>query len=277
MHKSKAAQFGYWIATPTALLLGGLLMFATLQRQLIYFPSVAAEPDQLQEAAAVGLKPWRDEDGALIGWHSVADRPDAPRMLVFHGNAGYALHRSYFVQGFQSQGWKVYLFEYPGYGARSGTPSEDDIKNAATGALELLLGHGERPLYLAGESLGSGVASYLAASHPQQVKGLLLITPFTALTDVAAHHYPYLPVRTLMRERYDSVAALTRYRGPAAFLLAGSDEVVPVELGRELHDGFGGAKWLRVEPGAGHNSLPYHPDAPWWGEVSNFLLSATIQ
>lgn len=256
------------------ILLGVVVLFAGIQRQLIYFPSRASEQGQLREAAAFGVRPWRAEDGALQGWSAARD-DDRQRLLVFHGNAGYALHRSYFLQGFAEpgSGWSVYLFEYPGYGARPGTPSEEAIQAAASAALELLLAEDDRPVYLAGESLGSGVASYLAATYPQQVAGLLLITPFTSLVDVAAHHYPWLPVRSLLRDRYDSAQALSQYRGPVAFVLAERDEVVPVTLGRELHAGYEGPKLLRVEPLAGHNSMPYHRGAAWWQELSDFLLA----
>ena len=87
------------------------------------------------------------------------------------------------------------------------------------------------------------------------------------------HHYPFLPVRTLLSERYDSREALSRYGGPVAFLLAGRDEVVSSELGRELYDSYSGPRWIHVEAQAGHNTLSYHPGADWWSEVSKFLTS----
>ena len=250
-------------------------MFATLQRQLIYFPSKAGEQDLLQQAASIGLEVWRNERGSAIGWKTTRERNALKRMLVFHGNAGFALHREYFVAGFQALGeeWEVFLFEYPGYGAKKGRPSEVTLKAGATHALESLLKADSRPVYVIGESLGSGVASYLAGAFPEQVAGLLLVTPFSSLVDVAAHHYPFLPVRTLLKERYDSVEALSRYKGPVAFLLAGRDEVIPTILSRRLYESYSGPKWLRIEAGAGHNSIPYDPGAAWWGEVSKFLNS----
>jgi pimeloyl-ACP methyl ester carboxylesterase len=257
--------------------LGMMGIIATLQRQMIYFPAVAGEPALLEEARRLGLEPWRDENQALIGWRSTGDEEGKQRMLVFHGNAGYAQHRNYYVQGLRAlrQGWQVYLFEYPGYGARAGSPSEASIKSSAERAARQLLAQDSRPLFLLGESLGSGVACHLAATFPGQVAGLLLVTPFPSLVDVAAHHYWFLPVRMLLQERFDSMQALSRYRGPAAFLLAGQDEVVPKELGRRLHDAYRGPRWLREIPGAGHNSLPMYPDADWWGEATGFLLQAS--
>ena len=255
-------------------LVGVIGIFATLQRQLIYFPTVVEEAVLDAEAARLDLSAWRNEQGQLVGWRTVAEGSARRRILVFHGNAGLALQREYYVRGLQAlrQGWEVFLFEYPGYGSRAGEPSEQGIKSAAADALALLLGEDDSPVYLIGESLGSGVASHLAANFPSEVRGLLLVTPFSSLTDVAAHHYRLLPVRTLLRERYDSMAALPGYRGPVAFLLAGDDEVVPVALGQRLHDAYAGPKWLRIIPGAGHNTLPLHPGADWWRQVFDFLL-----
>jgi alpha-beta hydrolase superfamily lysophospholipase len=263
------------IAAFVFVLAGGIFMFATMQRQLIYFPQVEAEESLLRLAGRMDLLDWRDDGGRLIGWHSQPAGGHTRRVVVFHGNAGYALHRDYYVDGFlaRDQDWQVYLFEYPGYGARPGEPSESGIKAAATAAVQLLLDDSAEPLYLVGESLGSGVASYLAARFPMRIDGMLLVTPFTSLTDVAAHHYRFLPVRALLSERYDSVEALSQYGGPVGFLLAGSDEIVPPSLGKRLYDSYRGPRWLHIEPGAGHNSLSYSPSAQWWRDVSHFLTT----
>lgn len=250
-------------------------MLATLQRQLIYFPSKAPLDRLAVLASGINLESWRDQEGELIGWRPGEHLPGRRRIVVFHGNAGHALDRQYFVTGLQAlrEGWEVFLFEYPGYGARKGKPSEPAIKAAAARALTSLLQADSRPVFLLGESLGSGVASYLAASFPDEVAGLLLITPFSSLTDVAAHHYPFLPVRMLLSERYNSMESLSHYQGPVAFLLAGRDEVVSTELGQQLYDSYQGPRWLHIEPHAGHNTLPYQPDASWWGQASTFLTS----
>ena len=251
-------------------------MLAALQRQLIYFPSKGHADDLSGLASRIGLQAWQDENGMTIGWQASGKRQAGNRMIVFHGNAGYALDRQYFLTGLQAvdDNWDVFLFEYPGYGARAGTTSESNFQTAATEALETLLAADPRPIFILGESLGSGIASYLAASFPQQVAGLLLVTPFSSLADVAAHHYPFLPVRILLQERYNSMEALSHYRGPVAFLLAGRDEVVTTELGQQLYNSYHGPKWLHVEEQAGHNTLPYNPGENWWHEVSNFLTAA---
>lgn len=253
-------------------------MLTALQQKLIYFPTRANETGLLQQAAAMGLAPWRDEAGRLIGWRTEDADAVGPRLVVFHGNAGHALQRAYYARGFQSADstWRVYLFEYPGYGARDGEPGEDAIKQAATAAIRGLLAERDEAVWLVGESLGSGVAAWLAGEVPDRIGGILLVTPFTSLADVAAHHYPWLPVQALLRERFEVPGPLSRFRGPVAFLLAGRDEVVPVALGRAVHDGYAGPKWLRVEPDAGHNTLDMRPEAAWWREVSALLRPTKV-
>lgn len=247
-----------------------VLMLAALQRQMIYYPMRADAAALAAEATALRMAPWRDAQGRAHGWVREGDAPDAPRLVVFHGNAGYALHRGYFADGFA--GWQVFLFEYPGYGARDGEPSAESIKQAAGEALESLLAADKRPLFLLGESLGSGVACETAAAHPHAVAGLVLVTPFTTLEELASHHYPWLPVSLLLTERYDCVGPLRDFRGPIAVVLAGRDEIVPVALGRRLYETYAGPKYLHEDARAGHNSIDYDPRRAWWAEIAAFLL-----
>ncbi len=245
-------------------------------RKFIYFPNRENMPALKVLAARAGLEPWTDRRSQAIGWkRSFGLRGRPPRcLLVFHGNAGFALDRTYFVEGFESSHpqWDVYLFEYPGYGARIGSPSEKNIKKAAEEAAKELLSS-RRPLYLLGESLGSGVAAYIASAAGSQASGIVMVTPFTSLSDVARHHYPFLPVDLIMSERFDSVDALKSYRGPAAFIIAELDEIVSAESGQKLFDGFNGPKRLWLQKGRSHNTLNYHRYEQWWKEVSDFITS----
>src|SRR5687768_15743231 len=110
-----------------ALVYLGLLMFlGACQNKLLYFPSRGSQAALLEEARMEGLQPWKDASGAVIGWHT-AKRAAARRIVVFHGNAGYALHRSYYTEALGRLGWDVYLFEYPGYGACEGSPGRSSF------------------------------------------------------------------------------------------------------------------------------------------------------
>jgi pimeloyl-ACP methyl ester carboxylesterase len=254
--------------------LAGCAVVGGFQRKLMYFPYHQTEPDMLALARKLGCEPWKGADGTIIGWNTPNPGHRAEnRLLVFHGNAGYALHRRHYLSGFQGidggRKWEVYLFEYPGYGARPGAMGQEEFVKAGLAALDALTAQDSRPVYLLGESLGSGVACALAKKAPDRVAGLFLVTPFARMSDVAAHHFRFLPVRLLLRDRWDNAGALRGFHGPVAMLIAGQDEVVTAAQGRLLFDG---AKRLWVDPNAGHNSVDFSAGAHWWKEVSDFLL-----
>jgi uncharacterized protein len=260
------------------LIYGGLLLFVVgCQRKMIYFPSQGSEERLLKEANAKGMTAWRNAEEELIGWKAspVEGAENGNAVVVFHGNAGYALHRDYFVDGFLSlngqSSWTIYIFEYPGYGARPGRPSEEKLKSTAGDAVKGLFKKQYSRIFLVGESIGTGVACHLANKFPERIDGLLLITPFTSFVDVGQKHYPIFPVGLLLQERYNNLEALQGYNGPVAFLIAGADEIIPPSLGRRLYEAYNGPKRLWVQEGRGHNTLDYHPKASWWREVTEFL------
>jgi uncharacterized protein len=258
----------------TALLIG-LGAYALLcaliglgQRRFIYFPTKAPEPALLESAAQARLEPLRNRTGERIGWmRRSSAAPARLRVLIAHGNAGCAVHRGHYADAFASARAEVFILEYPGYGDRPGKPNEASFHQAAEEAFALLAEQG--PLHLLGESLGTGVATGLAARHPDQVAGLLLVAPYNNFTDLAQRHMPLLPVRWILRDRFPSDVFLRSYRGPVAVLLAGRDEVVPNELGRSLFDGYQGPKRLWVDEQATHNSVCDQPPE-FWSEVVEF-------
>lgn len=259
--------------------IGFSLYLAFFQRRALYYPTQVPQEDLTLLAEQQGMVPWFTDGDELLGWRpldGVSEGEDI--LLVFHGNAGFALHRTYLVDGFQRRQseryFRVFLLEYPGYGSRVGSPSEASFTSAAEAALrQLQIDHPGSRVFLAGESIGSGVASWLAGQYPAEISGVLLLTAFSSLTDVASHHYPILPVRLLLQDRFESAKALTSYHGPVAILLAGNDAVIPKELGVALYDSYEGPKRLWVQEGAGHNTLNYDIRATWWSEVTGFLLN----
>jgi uncharacterized protein len=271
------SRSGVWRVLRIGLLvyLGLLLLLAGCQRRYIYYPQREAAEVLLRQGAQMGFEPWLDGEGKQVGWRGAA--PEMPgavrRVVVFHGNAGMALHRGYYVDAFQALPgrWEVLIFEYPGYGSRPGRPSEAAFYDAARAALATLEPVEGGTLFLVGESLGTGVATRMAGDSPGEIDGLILITPFTDLAAVGARHFRGLPVRLLLRDRYNNTGALADYGGPVAVILAERDEVIPADIGQQLHDDYDGPKALWIQEGRTHNTLDLDPGAAWWEEVVRFL------
>lgn len=254
-----------------------LLLVAILwifQRRFIYFPSTAPAGAMETAARGAGLEPWRLADGTLAGWASAGG---GRAWLVLHGNAGLALHRATFVPLLRAAdpGAAVFLLEYPGYGARPGPPSESRIAAAAIAAAKDLAATRGGGICLLGESIGASFAAQVAEALGDRAEALILITPFARMADVAAHHFPFLPVRWLLRERHDASAALASYRGRAAIVVTQHDTIVPRRFGEALFQDLSCAKRLWTIPGADHNDIPYDPGAPWWREAVSFCTGAS--
>ncbi len=229
----------------TILLLVTALFF--VQRRLLFLPSHL-------DTAAKGQEPfvaWRSQE-KFLGYVSRAVAPKEA-LLFFHGNAGEALHRTW-ARDLAPASTTVYLVEYPGFGARAGEPTEASLFAAATEAFDAVATELNVPIAVAGESLGTGVAAYLSSVRP--VSRLALISPYTSMTDVAAYHYPWVPVRWLLKDRMESERYLKNVRIPLAILHGEFDTIVPFALGQRLFDGYGGpVKQLNVVPRGQHNDM----------------------
>jgi pimeloyl-ACP methyl ester carboxylesterase len=252
-----------------ALLLGVLSM---LQDHLLYFPAKAT----LAEMGRSGLSPWPSpvDFRGLVGEPAGAARGTA---IVFHGNAGHAGQRAYYAEALLPLGLRVILAEYPGYGPRSGAVGEASLVADASDAIEAAHREFGAPLIVIGESLGAGVAAAAVARHPDRVAGVLLITPWDRLERLASFHYPWLPVRWLLRDRYDSVAHLAGFGRPVLVVLAERDTIVPARFGRALYDALAQPKRLVVIEAAGHNDWLLRVDRSWWQQALDFLLPAPVR
>lgn len=259
------------------LYVAAVLVVSAAQNYLIYKPVSADEPAQLVLAAGQGIRPWRDGEGRLIGWQ-VPNRQARARLLVFHGNSGHALWRNYYLKAFgplaDGAHWEVLVMEYPGYGSRPGSARKADFLEAGRAALALLRQTDARPIYVLGESLGSGTACALAAEPTNGIDGLLLVVPLARLSEVAKQRMPWVPVGLVLRDEFDNLEAVSKYRGPVGVVVAAEDEVVGADAGRRLHDSCVGPRRLIELAGKGHNDLRVALDEPWVREADAFLLSS---
>ena len=242
----------------------GLSMF---QDRLLYFPARASQAEIVSPRLAAWPSP-KDFRGLV----AEPAGPARGTAIVFHGNAGHAGHRAFYADALTRLGLRVILAEYPGYGPRDGALGEESLVGDAAQSLALAHRLHGAPLLVVGESLGAGVAAAAAARQPAVVAGLLLITPWDRLQNVASHHYPWLPVQWLLRDRYDSATHLASPVAPVMVAVAARDDIVPSRFGIALYQALPEPKRLAVIEGAGHNDWIGRIDAAWWLDATRFLL-----
>lgn len=213
---------------------------SSLERKLMFHPS-HRPPDG-------GLETWV-KDGQVIGFSRPVPAPGNV-WLMLHGNGGQASDRLYAIPCFSNRD-SVFVLEYPGYGSRKGRPSMDSFNQAAREAyLYLRATHGNVPVCVVGESIGSGPASYLASLSVPPDK-IVLIVPFERLSEVGKDHFPAILVRMVLRNNWDNLGALAGYRGPVEIFGAEADNVINVAHAKALAAGVPNSRFVLLE--GGHN------------------------
>lgn len=231
-------------------------MIRSLLNSLLYFPSRAI----VETPGRAGLD-YRDvaletDDGErLHGWWIGGRNESLGHLLVCHGNAGNVGDRVLHAALLTAGGFDVLLFDYRGYGQSSGRPSEEGTYRDARAALRCLL---EQPgvdparVFYLGESLGGSIALDLALEHPPA--GLVLLSAFTGVRELARLHYPFIPT-SLVPDAYPTVRRIPELRVPLLVLHGDGDEIVPLSQGRALFEAAPEPKHMHVFTGLGHNDL----------------------
>jgi uncharacterized protein len=251
------------LATVVVVVVVVLSLAYFFQRSLIYLPSTDPVPpagEVLPGARDVRLE---TADGLELGaWHVPATGRDlGVTVLLAHGNAGDRALRAPLAAALAARGMSVLLFDYRGYGGNPGDPTEEglalDVRAARSYLVDELRVPQERLVYF-GESLGCAVVTELAAEHPPG--GLMLRSPFTELADVAGEHYPFLPVRLLLKDRYPLAERIRDVRVPTVVVYGSADSVVPAEQSRTVARVAGGPVTSIEQPGADHNDAELFDD-----------------
>jgi fermentation-respiration switch protein FrsA (DUF1100 family) len=228
-----------------------------MQRQMLFYRTT--EPPMLNDASLIDQREivcLTTADGLnLHAWYFPATRSGAPVVLFLHGNAGDIGNHLPFAKFLITAGYGLLALEYRGYGGNPGSPSEAGLTDDARAAFAFLKTQGipDGRVVLFGESLGTGVAVAMAAEHP--VHAMILRSPYTSISDVAAVAFWYLPARWLVRDRFDALAKISRNKAPLFAFHGDRDTLIPITLGRQLFDAAVEPKtWLAIE-GVGHNDV----------------------
>lgn len=235
-----------------------LFMFLN-QRHFIYFPD-RSKPDRVVAGVpsmeVVVVQPDNMKD-AIEGWYKSPADPEGKVVLYFHGNGGNIEIRGNRANYFMDAGYGVLLAEYRGYGANPGKPSEKGFYADAAAYMDWLLKVEKVPenkIVVYGESLGTGIATWVAQNYPG-IAGVILDSPFTSMTDLARSRYFFVPVDVLLRDRFSSVSRIAEVKQPKLFLQAETDFIVPPRYGARLFAAAIEPKKLEILPRAGHSSV----------------------
>ena len=226
--------------------LGALLYF--FQQHFIYFPSTKVVDDSQQnikiKSAGETINVWLINPGMN----------DA--VIYFGGNAQNAF---FAMPQFETMitDKTVYLVDYRGYGSSSGKPSEKALFNDALNIYDRLKTQHEN-ISVIGQSLGSGVAIYLATKR--DIQKLILSTPYDSIESVAKSNYPFYPISMLLNDKYDSLSLASAVTTHTLILIAEKDRIIPKKHAYRLASSFNTDLLTVVElPGVGHNTLTQHP------------------
>ncbi len=247
-----------------------VVLAAVFQRQLIHLPDTSA-PSPPPDVEVVEL---RTDDGlTLVSWFLAAEAEPVSTVLVAPGNAGNRELRLPLARGLVARGHAVLLLEHRGYGGNPGSPSEAGLHADAAAARAHLDARPDvdpdRIVYL-GESLGSAVAAGLSVEAP--AAAVVLRSPFPSLVEVGRHHYRFLPVGTLLRDRYPTAEHLAAVDAPVLVIAGDADSIVPFDLSREVADGADAQ--LEVVRGADHNDRALLDGDRYLDAVDDFVRRA---
>lgn len=223
-----------------------------LQRPMIFRADMSPAPPDLHAVPGFREVTYRTEDDLDL---RALHRPAAagrPTLVYFHGNADGLSGSLRVTAGLAAEGYGLLLAGYRGYDGNPGSPSEAGLYADGRAALGWLAANGvpAPDTVLVGNSLGSGPATELAASFP--VAGLVLISGYTSLPDVAAPVYPFVPVRLLMRDRFDNAGKIGRVAAPVLILHGTADRTIPYGHATALAAAAGNRARLVPFEGAGH-------------------------
>jgi len=229
------------------------------QRSLIYFP----QPNAVTSADSQLTLSMPDAQVSVV----TRERVGARALIYFGGNAeDVSRNLPEFAEAFPD--YAVYLLNYRGFGGSGGSPSETAIAEDALALFDQVYASHSQ-VAVVGRSLGSGVAIRLASQRP--VQQLILVTPYNSLEEIATRQYPWVPVKWLLKDRFESGKYAAHIRVPTLLLAASDDEVIPRASTQRLLENFPqGVAVLRVVPDSGHNSISDRAQyLQWMGDVLN--------
>ena len=246
-----------------------LVFFFFFQNSFMFFPA-SEKFGRCPEMERYSVK--AVSSGSLRFYLREVDKP-LSWIVIFHGNAGSACDRMYYVDLFQDIPANIVILEYPGFGKDGRKPGEEIILSEAFDLIKHIqkVQSEKLPIYLLGESLGTGVATWLAAE--EEVQGLILISPYTSFVDLAVAHYFWLPVNLLLKNRFLADKWAKNVNSKVLAFHGMKDTIIPIKFARRQMTNFTCPKKLIEFDNTAHNDITITGKRVIQNEVEKFILS----
>ena len=206
------------------------------QRNLLYLPN---ENNYSGDKISVDIKKVKiqtSDDIELLGWYHEKNIKNYKTLVYFHGNAGSLENRIHKLNHFQDMNINFLIIAWRGFSGNNGKPSEQGLYEDGKSAINWLTKKGvdEKNLILYGESLGTGVATHLAQN--KDYAGIILETPFTSMINAAKTFYPYIPVKLLLKDKFENYKKIKNINLPILVMHGEVDQIVPFSMGKKIYE-----------------------------------------
>lgn len=234
--------------------ISAMLYIYMMQQSLLYFPT--NDIDEISSYSipdAIDHKLTTSDGTSLQIWYAKPNN-NMPLVVYYHGNSWHLGRRAEKFRILREMGYGFVAVSYRGFGKSTGTPSKEGVLTDATAALEFAKSLGDYPLVVIGESLGTGIAVETLSRAQEKINALLLITPYTRISDRAQEKYWFLPVQYLLKDNYNTQDYIHDINAPIMIIHGDNDDVIPHTHAENLADSIEGDKELIIYPGIGHNN-----------------------
>ena len=206
------------------------------QRNLLYHPNENNYSEDRISVEIENVKIKTSDNIELLGWYHEKNLKDFKTLIFFHGNAGSLENRIHKLNHFQDMNINFLIIAWRGFSGNKGNPSEQGLYEDGKSAIDWLIKKGvsEKNLILYGESLGTGVATHLAQN--KNYAGVILETPFTSMIDAAKKFYPYIPVKLLLKDKFENYKKIKNINSPILIMHGEVDQLVPFSMGKKIYE-----------------------------------------
>ena len=206
------------------------------QRNLLYHPSENNYQNDKVQFSYDEIFIKVDDKIKLKSWIINKNLKKFKTLVFFHGNAGELSNRIYKLNELNKLDINILLISWRGFSGNEGSPTEDNLYKDAEAAIQWLNRKEVKNdrIILYGESLGTGVAVEIGKKN--NFNSIILESPFTSMENAAKIYYPYLPVKLLLKDKYDSLSKITTIKTPILIMHGKKDDIVPFSMGKELFE-----------------------------------------